>query len=359
MRSLLLTSGLAFLLLTLNPCVAAGQKPLRVLVDASKDGGLWWFPQGRGNTFDPKEKHQGKPLADFIRSKGWEVVELGRGEVITVDRLRDFDLVIRPPVFFDYAAEEVVAYRDSVMGGTRLLLLGSSGTNDSLAAIFGLRFDSQNRFASVRQWIPHPLTVNMAGNDLPWASVSESPSSAVLLAWLNQGEGNSRPVLGYLPYGSGYVVFVGQAFISPDPDRNFFGSLIDTLSRYSLEEIKQVPVAAPVAVAPPLERGPRLLTPVADATLPQPDVGEWRFDWDDTPGAEAYEIVVLGGSAIFPMVHATTTTSDYVLDEKTGYIVDHNLRGWSWRVRVQHGNGTWGPWSAIRRFNVTPRTRSY
>ncbi len=57
MRSLLLTSGLAFLLLTLNPCVAAGQKPLRVLVDASKDGGLWWFPQGRGNTFDPKEKH--------------------------------------------------------------------------------------------------------------------------------------------------------------------------------------------------------------------------------------------------------------------------------------------------------------
>ena len=355
MRSLLLTSAFAILLTFLNPCVTAGQRPLRLLVDASKDGGLWWFPQGRGNTFDPKQYHQGKPLADFMRSKGWDVVELGRDQVITFDKLRDFDLVIRPSVFSDYTLEEVVAYRDSVMAGTRLLLMGSSGTNDSLAATFGLRFDSESRFASVKQWIPHPLSTNIAGKDLPWASVSESPTSAVMLAWLNRGEGNSRPVLGYLSYGSGYVVFVGQGFISPDPEPSFVGSLIGAVARYSPEEIKRLPLPAPVAAAPSSERGPRLLTPVADATLPQPDVGEWRFDWDDTPGAEAYEIVVLGASAIFPMVETTTTTSDYVLDEKSGYIADHNLRGWSWRVRARYANGTWGPWSAIRRFNVTPR----
>src|SRR5262245_6807607 len=118
MRSLLLT------LLLLVPCaVQAQQSKIRILIDASKDGGLWWFPQGRDG-FDSNKHHQGKPLANLMRSKGWEVVELGRGEVITADRLRDFDVVIRPPAWFDYAPDEVVAYRDSVMGGTRLLLMG-------------------------------------------------------------------------------------------------------------------------------------------------------------------------------------------------------------------------------------------
>lgn len=357
MRSLLLTSGFVVLLLILNPCLASGQgqsKRLRVLIDASKDGGLWWFPQGR--TFDPKQGHQGKPLADLIRSKGWEVVELPRGEVITLDKLRDVDIVVRPPIYSDYSADEVVAYRDSVIGGTRLLLLGGGGANtDSLAAMFGLRFDSLSRFGSVRQWIPHPLSANVAGQDLSWTSVSESPSGAVMLAWLNQAEADPRPVLGYLPYGSGYVVFVGHAFISPDSNRSSFGSLISSLARYSVEELRQLPLPAPVVVAASLEVAPRLMEPVADATLPQPEAGEWRFDWEDAPGAKGYEIVVLGPAAIFPVVNTRTTTSDFVLAPRSGYVADHNLRGWSWRVRAQNGNGTWGPWSRIRRFNVTPR----
>lgn len=355
MRPLLLT--FVFAVLFLNPCSASGQeKKIRVLVDASKDGGLWWFPQGRQG-FDPKQHHQGKPLADLMRSKGWEVVELGRGEVITVDRLRDVDVVVRPPVWFDYTEDEIVAYRDSVMGGTRLLLLGGGGNKtDSLAEIFGLRFDSLSRFAAIRQWIPHPLTAKVTGKDLSWTSVKESPQNAVLLAWLNYGVADARPVLGYLPYGSGYVVFVGQAFISPNPNGSFFGDLISTLAQYDLEELKQLPMPDPVVTeARLLEIGPPLMRPLADATLPQPEVGEWRFDWQDSPGAKAYEIVVLGPGAIVPAVKTTTTTSHYVLGVRQGYIADHNLRGWSWRVRAQYENGTWGPWSWIRRFNVTPR----
>jgi len=349
MRSLLLT-----LLLLIPYSAAAQESKLRILVDASKDGGLWWFPQGR-NGFDPKQHHQGKPLADLMRSKGWEVVELGRGEVITADRLRDFDAVVRPPAWFDYAADEVIAYRDSVIGGTRLLLMAGYGEkNDSLAAIFGLRFDSHNRFAAVRQWIPHPLTADLEGKDLSWTSVKESPQNAVLLAWLNYGVADARPVLGYLPYGSGYVVFVGQASITPD---SIFASLIGSLGRYNLEELKQLPMPDPVvADARLLEIGPRLLRPLADATLPQPEIGNWRFDWQDSTGATGYEIVVLGPGAIFPAVHATTTTSDYVLAERQGYIADHNLRGWSWRVRARYSDDKWGPWSWIRRFNVTRRS---
>jgi len=356
MRSLLLT--FTFLLL-LNPCATYGQKPLRVLVDASKDGGLWWFPQGNSNKFDPKQHHQGKALADFMRSKGWEVTELGRGEVLTVDTLRDVDVVVRPPAWFDYTTDEIVAYRDSVMGGTRLLLMGLGGNKaDPVAGIFGLRFDSLNRFAAVRQWVPHPLTSNITGRDVSWASIKEAPPNAVLLAWLNYGVADARPVLGYLPYGSGYVVFVGQASIFPDLDQSFFGGLIDTLGRYDLEAMKQLPVPDPVvASAQLLEFGPGLLKPLVDATLPQPEIGAWRFDWEDAPGAKGYEIVVLGPGAMVPAVQTTTRTSDYVLDVRQGYIADHNLQGWSWRVRARFGDGAWGPWSRIRRFNVAPRTR--
>jgi len=352
MRSLLLTFGLLFLL---NPCVTISAQPsnkLRVLIDASKDGGLWWFPQA--HTFDPKQHHQGRPLANFMRNQGWEVVEAGRGEVITLDKLRDFDVVIRPPVYYDYTLDEVIAYRDSLMGGTRLLLMGGGTDTDSLATTFGLRFDPRSRFGSVREWIPHPLSANIAGKDFSWASVKESPPGAVMLAWLNRGGADSRPVLGYLPYGSGYVVFVGQGFIAPDP---FISSVIGSLARYNLEEVKQLPVQARVAAAESLEAEPRLLEPIGDATLPQPEVAEWRFDWEDTPGAQAYEIVVLGSSAIFPMAQTLTTTSDYVLEMRSSYIADHNLLGWSWRVRAQYRSGAWGPWSRVRRFNVMPRMR--
>jgi hypothetical protein len=58
---------------------------LRVLVETSKDGGLWWFPRGR--SFNPNEYHQGKVLADFMRGMGWKVTELPRGDIITFENL--------------------------------------------------------------------------------------------------------------------------------------------------------------------------------------------------------------------------------------------------------------------------------
>lgn len=43
----------------------------RIVVDASKDGGVWWSPQGKDG-YDPTKDHQGKRLADDLRSRGWE-----------------------------------------------------------------------------------------------------------------------------------------------------------------------------------------------------------------------------------------------------------------------------------------------
>jgi hypothetical protein len=332
-----------------------GQRSLRVLVDASKCGGLWWFPQGP--TFDQAKHHQGKAFADFMRRKGWQVTELPRGEVITFDKLRDADIVIRPPAYFGYSAEEVMAYHQSVTAGTRLLLIGGGANPDAVAQFFGLRFEPETRFAPVRRWIPHPFTQNIDSFSTAWTAISEAPAGAVVLAWLSREEDNPRPALGYLPYGNGYVVFMSQSLIEPGPSSAFNSNLVNALVRYRSEEIRQIPVGPPVVANESTGMPPVLLEPVAGATLPQPESADWRFDWDDVPGAKSYELVVLGPSAMFPLFHVTTTKSEFIAPARQGYIVDANLEGWSWRVRTHYGGTTCGPWTASRRFNVMRRTR--
>jgi hypothetical protein len=60
----LLTSLAILLFVSSNPAAAQ----MRVLVDASVDGGGWWSPQTAN--FDPDLPHQGKALADYFRSQG-------------------------------------------------------------------------------------------------------------------------------------------------------------------------------------------------------------------------------------------------------------------------------------------------
>ncbi len=357
-KSILIAVCLAGLLLIVNPgetvqAQGRAEKPLRVLIDASKDGGVWWFPQHK--TFDQKQKHQGKIVADFLRGQGWEVTELPRGEVITFEKLRDTDVVVRVPAYYSYTPDELLAYEASVAAGTRVLLLCDGNRNDSLAHMFGLRFESLSRFGSVRQWVRHPLTAGLKKQDLTWTSISEAPSNAVLLAWLGLSETNPRPVLGYLTYGKGYLVFVGQALVSRHPNHSFAAGLVNTILHHTPEEIRQHSMAVRRVPEEPLESLPRLLEPAPDATLPQREIGAWRFDWEDDPAAKGYELVVLGPAAVFPIVNTVTTSSEYVVPARDGYIADHNLLGWSWRVRSQYLNGTWGPWSRVRRFNVSPR----
>ena len=43
-----------------------GDASKKILVDASKDGGVWWFSQGTGDVFSADADHQGKALADYL-----------------------------------------------------------------------------------------------------------------------------------------------------------------------------------------------------------------------------------------------------------------------------------------------------
>src|SRR5213082_2249282 len=69
---------LAIVILGLNACgdpapqpvlCPSSSSPRAVLVDATHDGGAWWFPEG--GPFISTQPHQGEALADTLRAKGY------------------------------------------------------------------------------------------------------------------------------------------------------------------------------------------------------------------------------------------------------------------------------------------------
>jgi hypothetical protein len=197
----------------------------RILIDASRDGGIWWFPQV--GAFDPAAPHQGKALADFLRSEDYKVEELPRPYTISPDLLAGWDLVVRVVGLGSYAPDEIGAYQDYVWEGGNLLLLADHGRPDALALSFGIRFEGASRGESVlSDYHPHPLTQELedvfynCGGGLTLypetAQVIGSLSAGSYIDTNNNGsrdagEPSAPPVLGVMPYGEGTVVFCGDA----------------------------------------------------------------------------------------------------------------------------------------------------
>ncbi len=203
----------------------------RILIDASRDGGGWWFPQwAQEGGYDPALWHQGYDLAQALRSAGWQVRELPRPFTITPALLDSFQLVIRAGVFGSYAPDEVLAYREWVRRGGRLLLLADhmrwvSGPADAVGNAFGLPF----------QGITYGNTLVPVSTDSIVAGVAplyygvgsallEYPDSAVILGTLGPrdyvdlnndqlqepDEPSAPVVFGRMRYGSGRIVFCGD-----------------------------------------------------------------------------------------------------------------------------------------------------
>ena len=124
-----------------------------ILVDATHDGGVWWYPQTRD--FSPYIVHQGQALANYLRGLGFVVDELPRGIAITSTILSKYDLVIRAGKFMSYSAEELQAYEEYLARPTTLLLVGEfmrTGEKDELAEQIGISLtgmvkDTVNIFA--------------------------------------------------------------------------------------------------------------------------------------------------------------------------------------------------------------------
>ena len=129
-----------------------------ILIDASHDGGVWWFPQA--NVFSSTKDHQGKALADYLRSKGFDVDELPRGTTVTSDILIKYDKVIRSGKYGNYSESELNAYDEFLDKKSSLILISEflrNGARDELAERIGIPFTGIAK-GEVKIFADHPIT---------------------------------------------------------------------------------------------------------------------------------------------------------------------------------------------------------
>lgn len=131
----------------------------RILVDASREGGVWWFPQSEGTGFSQAAPHQGKALADYMRSQGFQVDELPRTVTISDSLLNQYDrVIIAGSVYSDDA--DIQKYLRFIDRPTSLVLIGeylrANGRNP-LAERLGIHF-AGTAFGNVTRFAAHPIT---------------------------------------------------------------------------------------------------------------------------------------------------------------------------------------------------------
>ncbi len=198
----------------------------RVLVDASRDGGGWWFPQSA--PFNPAAAHQGKLLADSLRADGYIVDELPRPSTITAQLLQPYDIVIRANAFGTYTSTEIAAYQTYVQSGGRLLLLADNATNapaDGVALNFGIQFGGVTRGTNqMTTYVAHPVTTGVATVPYQGTAVLNNSGASLLIGRMpstsyvdlnNNGvrdasEPAGPSVLGVMGVGKGRLAFSGD-----------------------------------------------------------------------------------------------------------------------------------------------------
>ncbi len=146
-----------------DPCTGIDTKSAvenSILVDASRDGGVWWFPQSIETGFSQEEEHQGQLFADYLRTQGYQVDELPRGTKITADLLCKYNKVIRAGKHGQYTADELNVYESFLNRGSSLILISEfvhQNSRDMLAERLGIRFIGMAK-AIVSEFAQHPLT---------------------------------------------------------------------------------------------------------------------------------------------------------------------------------------------------------
>ena len=186
----------------------------RVLVDASHDGGGWWFPQSPITGFNPSAYHQGKGLADLLRSKGLIVDELPRDIEITDSILNKYDKVIRSGFFRSYQASELTAYSNFLRRPSSLLLISEyqrpPSHIDQLAEDLGIQFRGIH-YDSVKYFIPHSITAGATPfyYNAGAIVINEATNTNIqVLGRLNNATGPA--VLGILHHPTSKIFFIGE-----------------------------------------------------------------------------------------------------------------------------------------------------
>lgn len=224
--------ALLFLFLTsCEPDMDFRQDPIdtqnAILVDASKDGGGWWFPQAPP-TFNAMAPHQGKAMADYLRNLGYRVDELPRGDTITQATLANYKCVIRASGFYNYSANEVAAFQTYLSNGGSLLLINDhmqTSTNDLLSSTLGVNFEG-TIYGDVNQYATHSITQGATSFYYNAGSFIRNPDPArmTVLGWVN-----TNAVMGILNHPSAKIFFIGDINGLEGMPQPFTGNLFNWL----------------------------------------------------------------------------------------------------------------------------------
>jgi hypothetical protein len=188
-----------------------------ILVDASKDGGGWWYPQGPGTGYTASANHQGKALADYLKSKGYIVDELPRGAIITKELLNKYTKVIRAAAFFSYTTQEIEAYQSFLSRPSSLFLTSDhlqNTVNDGLSAYLGLMFEG-SQWGPINSFQSHPVTMGVSSVNFIAGSVIRNwdPSKITVLGSINiqsGGEGTMLGAMGIVNHPTSKIFFIGD-----------------------------------------------------------------------------------------------------------------------------------------------------
>lgn len=201
----------------------------RILVDASRDGGVWWSPQA--GTFDPGAAHQGEQLAAYLRGRGFIVDELPRGRIVSDTLLSTYQGVIRAGQYGSYTAGELEGYDWFLDCGRTLILLGEflqDGGRDGLAEHLGIPLRGRVT-GVVTSFGEHPITqdVDFLGFNMGSMILEPVPTGITVLGRLDSGEA----VMGLFAHPKSRVFFLGdvnEVELVPQP-------LVDNLIRWGFE----------------------------------------------------------------------------------------------------------------------------
>jgi hypothetical protein len=182
-----------------------------VLIDPTHDGGTWWFPQASG--FHSDQPHQGKGFADYLRSKGFTVTELGRGQTMSPDSLMTYQITIRAGYYYDsqragYTTADLDAYAAYTGCARTLIVLAEylrDGRTDHLADRLGIPLTGQLT-GTIDSFAPHQLTTGVTS--IPYIAgsfLSETGASIEVL-----GRVGGQGVMGLLNGRAAKVFFIGD-----------------------------------------------------------------------------------------------------------------------------------------------------
>jgi len=226
----------------------------KIVIDASHDGGVWWFPQSNSTGYDANKPHQGQAFANLLRAKGYEVTELGRDKELTEEMFFGNYIILRVAGFEPYTPNEIAVYKDLISRGMNLVFLTDHKKNDrvdELGDFLGLEFNgTANGIAN--KFSPHDITANM--NSLAYIAGSvitnaDGNPNIQILGWLrpqdyadlnfngiqDANEPTAPPVMGILNYPKSKVFFIGDTNgleIQPQP---FIDNLIKWMGECRLD----------------------------------------------------------------------------------------------------------------------------